>query len=561
MFAFWIRRPVRPARPRYRPTLESMEERAQPSINIAFDFSRDLTGFFSNQSALQTLELAATTLSSRLNDTLAAITPNPTAGNTFTATFDDPATGNANFQVANLSVPANTLILYVGGRQLNSTEAGLGGPGGYSAGGSPDFLNTVAGRGKTGALGASISQTSYGPWGGSIAFDTSTNWYFDTTGTDPAGISANQTDFLTVAEHELCHVLGFGTAPSWENRVQGSVFTGPNAEKEFGAAVPIDNPADPGHWAQGTLDQGQRTTMEPDLVDGTTARLTQLDLAGLADLGWDVTNLGTAQNQPPIANNVELGDVAENAPAFTIPASTLLASDAAGPPSQSGLTITLTGVSNPIGGTISLVNGNAVFTPTANYVGPASFNYTIINNGRTNGKSDPKAATASASFNIDAPAPTVVNTVSIIPALTVPDRTSTSGAGSSASRDATSSVNVVLDDVAPHKVVVANSTPLSFTGKDRLSLSENGAGNGVLQVVLTASHGHLHLRSHRGVHVTGNNTAHLSVSGTMSALNHALASLQFLPAANFAGRAQVVMHSSDPGHGSSATSTIVVAVR
>src|SRR6185436_12649706 len=58
-------------------------------------------------------------------------------------------------------------------------------------------------------------------------------------------------------------------------------------------------------------------------------------------------------------------------------------------------------VGNPVGGTVSISGGNVLFTPTANYTGPASFDYTVEDNGTTNGAADPKTSgPAKVSFNI-----------------------------------------------------------------------------------------------------------------------------------------------------------------
>ena len=62
------------------------------------------------------LQRAANDLTGRLDDTLAAI-PSPSGTNRWTADFDHPATGNRVSQ-ANLLVPADTLIVFVGSRDL-----------------------------------------------------------------------------------------------------------------------------------------------------------------------------------------------------------------------------------------------------------------------------------------------------------------------------------------------------------------------------------------------------------------------------------------------------------
>src|SRR6185436_7373950 len=69
-------------------------------------------------------------------------------------------------------------------------------------------------------------------------------------------------------------------------------------------------------------------------------------------------------------------------------------------------------VGNPVGGTVSISGGNVLFTPTANYSGPASFDYTVEDDGTTNGAADPKTSEpATVTFNLTAAAdtPSVTN--------------------------------------------------------------------------------------------------------------------------------------------------------
>ena len=250
------------------------------------------------------MQLAANTLGSALGDNLAAITP--AGANTWQASFPSPSTG-AEQTVTNLAVPANTIIVYVGGRPLPSQgEAGDGSTGGFTANGDQNWLNTVAARGQTGALAA--VPTDYGPWGGSIAFGTSsTNWFFGTT---TAGFGPTQTDFLTVAEHELGHVLGIGTSNSWAALAQPVGFVGRSAEAVNGGQ-PVA--LDPGlaHWAEGTMSDGHPATMDPVLVNGTRELFTTLDFAGLEDVGWQVQS-------PVVQLSVAGASVAENAGSVTL---------------------------------------------------------------------------------------------------------------------------------------------------------------------------------------------------------------------------------------------------
>lgn len=252
---------------------------AQPTIVI--DYSFDTNNFFGTSVAPDVLrrtalETAALRLSSRLADNLTAITPS--GQNTWTADFANPATG-LQVSVNNPTIAANVIRVYAGGRDLAGSTLGVGGPGGFSASGvTQEWLNTVAARGQSGAL--LPTPTDFGPWGGSITFDTvGPNWNFNLT---PP--SSGQADFLSVAEHELGHLLGFGTAASWTNRVSGGFFTGPVSTSLFGSPPPVSS----GHWAEGTTYLGQEVAMDPSITLGTRKEFTELDFAGLTDLGWQV---------------------------------------------------------------------------------------------------------------------------------------------------------------------------------------------------------------------------------------------------------------------------------
>jgi Ca2+-binding RTX toxin-like protein len=79
----------------------------------------------------------------------------------------------------------------------------------------------------------------------------------------------------------------------------------------------------------------------------------------------------TPTNQPPVANT-DSATTAQNT-AVTIAASTLLANDT----DANGDSLSLTGVSNPVNGSVTFSNSNVIFTPSTNFTGNASFNYSI----------------------------------------------------------------------------------------------------------------------------------------------------------------------------------------
>ena len=265
--------------------LERLEARELPAITIQIDYSYDTSGFFNNSAARAVMQQVATQLGNTLSANLAAISPS--GSNTWSETFYNPSTGS-QVSVANPTVAANTIVVYVGARPINGTEAGGGGPGGYSLSGSSGWISTVETRGHSG----------FSTWGGSIAFDSTENWFFGTT---TAGLNSNTVDFMTAATHELGHVLGIGTSAQWTSLSQNGYFVGSNAEAVYGGPVPLST--DGAHWADGILINGQRTVMDPILPRGTRVAWSSLDAAGLRDLGWNTATssaqTSTTPSSPP----------------------------------------------------------------------------------------------------------------------------------------------------------------------------------------------------------------------------------------------------------------------
>jgi VCBS repeat-containing protein len=117
-----------------------------------------------------------------------------------------------------------------------------------------------------------------------------------------------------------------------------------------------------------------------------------------------VTLIVTPVNQPPVANPVVVS-ATEDSP-LVIPASQLLSSDTPGPPNESGQTLTLIAVGGAVNGTVNLSGSTITFTPAAGFTGTASFNYTIQDDGTTDGESDPKSATGMVTVNVTPPVAT-----------------------------------------------------------------------------------------------------------------------------------------------------------
>jgi hypothetical protein len=261
--------------------LIALATQAQANIDIQFDFSYDTNNFFNDASRVAVLESAASVFESRLADSFSAITSSGSNG--FDPVFFNPANPfGTSLSNNNDSFAANVIRVYAGGFDFTSGTIGLGGGGGFSCSGIGSFCSDATQRGQGDTTGTDAIDVA--PWGGSISFDSvGTNWHFGAT---TLGLDNNESDFYSVAVHELGHLLGFGASDSFDNLISGGNFIG--AESGSHALS-----GDQGHWASGTLSfadgVSQEAAMTPSLTNGTRKYFTELDFAALQDIGWQVT--------------------------------------------------------------------------------------------------------------------------------------------------------------------------------------------------------------------------------------------------------------------------------
>jgi len=287
------------------------------AINVVIDYTYDTSSFFSpGGKARLALEAAAGFYSHILDDSFSSVTiPEPYESQVFDGivswelNFTNPSTGTS-VGLSNATIAQDEYRIYAGARIIPGATLGVGGHGVWSrdtnGGGftqaeydesiqiNDTFVSAATTRGES---------TGFASWGGSISFDTSADvdWHFDHT-TPPV---AGESDLFSVAIHELGHALGLGSSDEWDALTTGlgdaAYFTGAAAISEHGSQVPLafkdvaGTPvADFAHWREGTASKifgtqmDQQAVMGPSINPGTRRRLTALDAAALADIGWTV---------------------------------------------------------------------------------------------------------------------------------------------------------------------------------------------------------------------------------------------------------------------------------
>ena len=259
---------------------------AANAIEIQFNYDFD-TGFFTNNPVRRDLlESAASVYERRLTDSLSAITSGN--GNLFTAQPRRPDTGNT-VNIPGLDIPADTIVVYAGSRQLGSA-LGVGGPAGYRARGFRDFFESLETRGQEGQFSGPTAN-EFSTWGGTMAFDEDADWYFDDDVSNFEDIG-RQNDFYSVVLHELAHVFGYGTSDSWDASIdENGRISGPAVQALVPGGVPVS--PDGGHFDFGiesinTDGDVQEVLLDPNITTGTRKLPTALDFAALSDIGWEV---------------------------------------------------------------------------------------------------------------------------------------------------------------------------------------------------------------------------------------------------------------------------------
>lgn len=202
-----------------------------------------------------------------------------------------------------ISIDEDEMLLYVGGRPLGVTATG-GSASGTNFATTFEIPNSIMNR----RFRNSGSPDFQPMWGGAVSFDSNTNWHSDHTTPPLVG-----EDLYSVALHEVGHVMGLSM--QWLDFTQyqsGVRFLGPNSLAAYNA----DNNADATslnlsgsfdrHWRDDTyqsyiypqgepnldgtigLESLQNLLMEPTADYTSRLELTNVDVAALEDIGWEL---------------------------------------------------------------------------------------------------------------------------------------------------------------------------------------------------------------------------------------------------------------------------------
>lgn len=248
-------------------------------FNIEFDYRFDTNGFFNDPVRRQALEATANIWENLIQDEFT----NLPAG--LPITVKNPQTGQ-NVPVT-LTSEIDDLLIFVGSQSPPFGEVGgvaQGGPVGYATG--TIFTNRTSG-------------SNFEPYVGGISFDPTVSWFFDPTPSTGNDIPSGQTDFISIALHEIGHVLGVGIAKAFNDKAANAQFNGPNA-LSINGGQPIPLEGDLAHIKEGFLSDGQPVLMDPLATFGR-AFPRRADLALLADIGYQIPGYQAQGSTPPIA--------------------------------------------------------------------------------------------------------------------------------------------------------------------------------------------------------------------------------------------------------------------
>ncbi len=258
-------------------TAFSIDRAANNQFEIEFDYRYDTNGWFTAEKRAA-LEAAAGIWEAIIQDEFV----NVPAGTNIRVT--DPQTWTINKFPSDFEI--DDLVVFVGALDMDYLGAAMG---------ASTYPNGSE-------LETRWTGDNFEPWVNSIAFDSNPTreWSFDPTPLISDIVPSDKYDFVSVAVHELGHVLGYSASQAFDNWVTTSsgksYFTGPSVmAMNGGQPVPL---TDDHHIQDGYGIYGE-PAMDPNLAPGTRNWVTPLDAAFLDDIGYSIDYSQTYQNQNP----------------------------------------------------------------------------------------------------------------------------------------------------------------------------------------------------------------------------------------------------------------------
>ncbi len=277
------------------------------AIKIKLDYTYDFTDFYgagnpggpaAGAEARSSAKAAAKFFESILTDDLKSIKPKKK--NKWTAKFHNPSGGGSK-KVRNLKVSEDTIVIFMGAKPM-SDAAGRAAPGWVTGvSGSDKWEERVEKRGSSKETEGKKAK-DFTPWGGHITMNQAGRgyWHFNHFAPPAEG----KVDFYAVLLHEMGHVLGIGTADSWDNKIKGGRFTGKKSKAANNGVAPRVL-GDKSHWGHNMISPVfvygvlASTRMDHDSRRGVRESFTNLDVAALKDIGWKVRTRADPFFVPP----------------------------------------------------------------------------------------------------------------------------------------------------------------------------------------------------------------------------------------------------------------------
>jgi hypothetical protein len=244
---------------------------ATGTFKIQFDYRFDTKGWFTS-ARKAALESAARIWEGIIQDEFADVP----VGTEISVIH--PETGE-ELEGFRLDRPIDDVLIFVGARSIDGTG------------------NLFADTQPSGLTDALDGQADYveryegdqfKPWAASMSFDNAEAWFFDATPMTANDIPAGKYDFLAIALQEIGRALGIGFSDAFDNLTVNETFTGTKAKAQNnGAAIPL---TPEGYIQDGFIASaiGTEALMDPIVAIGTRKLPTNLDIALLEDLGYQV---------------------------------------------------------------------------------------------------------------------------------------------------------------------------------------------------------------------------------------------------------------------------------